>query len=222
MDFKKPVMDETGLRFFSHMSAANAHEIKNALAVINENAGLLEDLVALSEKGVPLDPERLKRLAGKIKQQVDRADKIAKSTNRFAHSVDLEHGPADLERSLRLIKTMAMRFATQRHIDIEIIPVSPTITMPVRPFRLLHLLWLCLQCAMDATDAEETIQIASKRTDGEVMVQYGPLAHLEVEEVSTLDTSSKMQVLLQPLNGRLSADAQKKSLVLIFRQPSSG
>lgn len=217
MDFKKPVMDETGLRFFSHMSAANAHEIKNALAIINENAGLLEDLVALSEKGVPLDSERLKRLAGKIKQQVVRADKIAKSTNRFAHSVDLEQGPADLEWSLRLIKTMAMRFATQRHIGIEIIPISPTITLPVRPFRLLHLLWLCLQCAMDATDAEKTIQIVSKRTNGGVMVQYGPLVHLKEEKVAMLDASSQMQVLLQPLNGRLTADVQKKKLLLAFR-----
>lgn len=217
MDFKKPVMDETGLRFFSHMSAANAHEIKNALAIINENAGLLEDLVALSEKGVPLDAERLKRLAGKIKQQVARADKIAKSTSRFAHSVDLEHGPADLERSLRLIKTMAMRFATQRHVGIEIITVSPTITLQVQPFRLLQLLWLCLQCAMDATDAEETIQITSKKTNGEVMVQYGPLVHLEEEKVSMLDASSQMQVLLQPLRGRLTADVQKKKLLLTFR-----
>lgn len=217
MDFKKPVLDETGLRFFSHMSAANAHEIKNALAIINENAGLLEDLVALSEKGVPLDSERLKRLAGKIKQQVARADKIAKSTNRFAHSVDLDHGPADLERSLRLIKTMAMRFATQRHIDIEIIPISPTITLPVQPFRLLHLLWLCLQCAMDVTDAEETIQIESKRMNGGVTVQYGPLVHLEEEKVFMLDASPEMQVLLLPLNGRLTADAQKKNLLLTFR-----
>jgi C4-dicarboxylate-specific signal transduction histidine kinase len=218
MDFKKPVMDETGLRFFSHMSAANAHEIKNALAVINENAGLLEDLVDLSEKGLPLDSQRLKRLAGKIKQQVARADKIAKSTNRFAHSVDLKQGPANLERSLRLIKTMAMRFATQRHIDIEIIPIAPTITLSVQPFRLLHLLWMCLQCAMDATDSEETIQIASWRDNGCVRVQYGPLAHLEQEKVSMLDASYEMQVLLQPLNGQLTADARKKNLLLTFRQ----
>lgn len=217
MDFKKPVMDETGLRFFSHMSAANAHEIKNALAIINENAGLLEDLVILSEKGVALDADRLRRLAGKIKQQVARADKIAKSTNRFAHSVDLEHGPADLEQSLRLIKSMAMRFATQRHIDIEIIPVLPTITLSVQPFRLLHLLWLCLQCAMDATDTEETIQIASKRTNGGVMVQYGPLARIEEEKVSMLDASTQMQVLLQRLNSRLTADVQKKNLLLTFK-----
>lgn len=222
MDFRKPVMDETGLRFFGLMSAANAHEIKNALAIINENAGLLEDLVDMSDKGVPLDPERLKRLAGKIKQQVSRADAIAKSTNRFAHSVDRTQGPVDLDHSLKLIKTMAMRFATQRHIDIEINTSSPTITLPVQPFRLLHLLWQCLQCAMEATDAEETIQISTMRTDGDVMVRYGPLAHLKEEKVSRLDASAEMQVLLQPFNGRLAVDSQKGDLVLSIINPSGG
>jgi signal transduction histidine kinase len=222
MDFHKPVMDETGLRFFSLMSAANAHEIKNALAVINENAGLLEDLVGLSEKGAALEPERLKRLAEKIKQQVSRADAIAKSTNRFAHSVDRLHGPADLEQSLNLIKTMAMRFATQRHIDIEIVPLSPTITLTVQPFKLLHLLWLSLQCAMEATDAEKTIQISTKRTDRQVMVRYGPLAHLNEKNVERLNASAEMQVLLEPLGGRLTCDSQKGDLVLSFFNPSGG
>lgn len=216
MEFTKPVLDETGLRFFGLMSAANAHEIKNALAIINENAGLLEDLVAMSDKGRPLDPQRLKRLASKIKQQVSRADDIAKSTNRFAHSVDREHGPADLEQALNLIKTMAMRFATQRHIDIEIVPPSPTITLQVQPFKLLHLLWLCLRSAMEATDAEKTVQVTSKKVDAKVIVQYGPLSHIEEEKLSTLADSSQMQMLLKSLNGRLTVDAQKGDLVLTF------
>ena len=32
-----------GFQFFGKMSASISHEIKNALAIINENAGLLED-----------------------------------------------------------------------------------------------------------------------------------------------------------------------------------
>ena len=55
-----------GFRFFGKMSASISHEIKNALAIINENAGLLEDLTLLAEQGRPTDPERLKKLAGSI------------------------------------------------------------------------------------------------------------------------------------------------------------
>lgn len=216
MEVKLTVLGETGLRFFGNMSAANAHEIKNALAIINENAGLLEDLVLFSEQGVPLDPERLKRLANTIRQQVARADEIAKSTNRFSHSVDQEHGPADLERSLVLIKTMAMRFATQRHIGIEVIPSASSITLPVKPFMLLHLLWICLRCAMESTNAEKTIRVEISRSAEANHVRFGPLSHLEDATVSALNDSPETMALLEPLGGRIEADLQKGDLVLTF------
>ena len=33
-----------GIQFFGKMAASISHEIKNVLAIINENAGLLEDI----------------------------------------------------------------------------------------------------------------------------------------------------------------------------------
>ncbi len=218
MEVKLTVLGDTGLRFFGKMSAANAHEIKNALAIINENAGLLEDLVHFAEKGAPLDPERLKRIAKTIKQQVARADEIAKSTNRFSHSVDREHGPADLGQSLLLVKTMAMRFATQRHIGIEIVPSESSITMMVKPFMLLHLLWLCLRCAMKATNAEQTIQVKTQKATGAIQVRFGPLSHIEKTTVAALNDSAEIQALLDPLNASIDTDLQNKDLVLTFKR----
>ena len=218
MEVKLTVLGETGLRFFGMMSAANAHEIKNALAIINENAGLLEDLLLFAEKGAPLDPERLKRLARAIKQQVARADEIAKSTNRFSHSVDNEHGPSDLEQSLALVKTMAMRFATQRHIGIEVVPSESSITMAVKPFMLLHLLWLCLSCAMKATNAEKTIKVKTQKTTGEIRVRFGPLSKIENNTVAALNDSAEIQALLPPLNASIDSDLPNKALVLTFKR----
>ena len=65
-----------GLEFFGKVSASISHDIKNVLAVINENAGLLEDFCLMAEKGKPLDPSRLKRLALDVKEQVRRGDGI--------------------------------------------------------------------------------------------------------------------------------------------------
>ncbi|MGA6927645.1 MAG: hypothetical protein WBY88_18290, partial [Desulfosarcina sp.] len=59
-----------GVRFFGEMSASISHEIKNVLAIIHENAGLLQDLLMMSEKGLPLSSERLSRLAQSILRQV--------------------------------------------------------------------------------------------------------------------------------------------------------
>jgi C4-dicarboxylate-specific signal transduction histidine kinase len=220
MEPKLTVLGETGLRFFGNMSAANAHEIKNALAIINENAGLLEDLVHMMGQGVPLDPHRLRRLAAKIKQQVSRADEIAKSTNRFAHSVDRKHGPADLEQSLVLIKTMAMRFATQRHIDLEILPLESPITLPVQPFMLLHLLWLCLQCAMETINSQKSIQIEMIRSPRDHKVRFGPLSHLKASTLNTLRDSTETKALIDFLGVKIEADLQRGYLVLTFMKQS--
>jgi len=77
-----------GVRFFGRMSASISHEIKNVLAIINENAGLLDDFALMAEKGMPLDPRRLGKVAESLMKQVRRADAIVRNMNKFAHSVD--------------------------------------------------------------------------------------------------------------------------------------
>jgi len=141
---------DSSLRFFGEMTAANAHEIKNALAVINENAGLLEDLVALADNGASLDRDRLMKLAGTIKHQVTRADHIAKSSNRFSHSVDRGHQAADLRKALSLIADMATRYANLRDVELDLVLDTVSVILPVKPFTLLHLLWICLHDAIKA------------------------------------------------------------------------
>jgi hypothetical protein len=53
MSAKLEIVAETGLQFFGKMTASISHEIKNVLAIINENAGLLEDRDAATGKYVP-------------------------------------------------------------------------------------------------------------------------------------------------------------------------
>jgi len=50
------VREETALRFFGNISTSISHEIKNVLAIINENAGLLEDYNLHGRKGNPAQP----------------------------------------------------------------------------------------------------------------------------------------------------------------------
>ncbi len=217
MDDQLDLLGRSGLQFFGEMSAANAHEIKNALAVINENAGLLKDLVGLAEKGVPLDLSRLKRVAAQIKQQVARADHIAKSTNRFAHSVDSSHLSANLERAVALVIDMADRFATLRDVHLELEPIEATITLPVRPFILLHLLWLCLHACIKTSAAGHTLKIAASRVNSITEIRYGPFTERNDSFVAELRASPEIAVLLRTLNGHLEADTGAAVLILTFQ-----
>ena len=84
-----------GLQFFGQISASISHELKNVLGIINENAGLLEDLTFMADRGVPLDPVRLKAMAESVKKQVGRANAIIGNMNRFAHSADRSYCTVD-------------------------------------------------------------------------------------------------------------------------------
>ena len=65
-----------GLKFFGKINASISHEIRNTLAVINENAGLIKDLILMSEKGHPLDVGRIAGRVEKVLEQVKRTDGI--------------------------------------------------------------------------------------------------------------------------------------------------
>lgn len=217
MDDQLDLLRKSGLQFFGEMAAANAHEIKNALAVINENAGLLEDLVGLAEEGAPLDLSRLERVAAQIKRQVARADHIAKSTNRFAHSVDSGHRAANLEQALILVMEMVHRYATLRDVHLKLEPIEGTITLPVRPFILLHLLWLCLHACIKTCAAGHTLKIAARRGNRITEIRYGPLTEKNDSIALELRASPEIAVLLRTLSGHLETDTGAAVLILTFQ-----
>jgi hypothetical protein len=88
MTDKKDIVAEAGLQFFSKASVSISHELKRTLAIIKESVGLMEDFLLLADHGTPLDTERFKSLAKKMKKQVRRADGCAQNMSKLAHSMD--------------------------------------------------------------------------------------------------------------------------------------
>ena len=107
-------MAAEGVRFFGEISASISHEIKNVLAIINENAGLLQDMVMMIEKGMPLSPERLSGLAQSMARQVKRGDRIVKDMNRFAHSADHPSETVDIGEVIHFICVLAARLIAMK------------------------------------------------------------------------------------------------------------
>lgn len=112
--------DREDLQFFGRICASVSHDIKNVLAVVNEGAGLLADLSMLADKGVPLDPAKLRTVANSIQSQIRRGDTIVKGMNAFAHSVDEHVRQVDLTEVLQLVVTLARRLATAKSVTLEI------------------------------------------------------------------------------------------------------
>ncbi|MFH7327096.1 sensor histidine kinase, partial [Desulfurivibrio sp. C05AmB] len=91
------LLQNAGINFFGTVVAVITHELKNVLAIINENKGLLEDFAHLArQEERELEPDTALTTAAAIGRQVERADIIIKNLNRFAHSPDQEVKILDL------------------------------------------------------------------------------------------------------------------------------
>jgi C4-dicarboxylate-specific signal transduction histidine kinase len=156
---------ETGLKFFGTVSASISHEIKNRMAVVNEQAGLLKDLVHLAGQGREMNIERLARLAESLKTQVDLTDGIIKNMNRFAHSVDNFKCASDLGDVLSLTASLAKRTADNKgtRIELQLAETSPSIV--TAPFLLMNLIWLCLEAMMPFADMDSPVVMGCERLD---------------------------------------------------------
>jgi C4-dicarboxylate-specific signal transduction histidine kinase len=213
MNSNRDVIGEQGLQFFGKMSATISHEINNALAIINENAGLLQDFTLMADKGMPLDPERLNSLAGKVIQQVRRAEGIVKNMNRFAHSVDESLKNVNLGDVVELIVTLSGRLASMRGVRVEPKPVENPVTITTNTFLLENLIWLCLDFAMDAAGAGNTIDIITVKTENGAQIRFMQVEDLAKAPLDKFPTERE-KALLDLLKADLSADVEVGELVI--------
>ena len=197
--------DTLGLHFFGSMTASISHELKNALAIINENGGLLGDLAMLMEKGRPLEPERLKTLSGNIRRQVQRADDIIRRLNRFAHSAQEPAATSDVREIFEFTIALATRLATMKGVTMTIAP-GPPVQLETRLFQLENLLWLCLKHLFVLTEGNQTVEFAVADAGAEVVIDLRFGEGLPVEEIGVRITREG-QSLLTVFQAELRADA---------------
>jgi C4-dicarboxylate-specific signal transduction histidine kinase len=178
MSAKLEIVTEIGLQFFGKMTASISHEIKNVLAIINENAGLLEDLALMADRGAAIDPQRLKNMSQAVVKQVGRADTIMKNMNRLAHSVDESINTIDLNDILELLVALSNRFASTRGVAVQPKLNESPLKLRTSPFFLMNLLWLCLDFAMDAAGEDKIVELVTQKTEAGIQVFFKGLGGL--------------------------------------------
>ena len=207
------IVGKEGLQFFGKMSASISHEIKNVLAIINENAGLLEDFTLMAEKGKPIEMERFKTVASKIQAQVERADGIVKNLNRFAHCADYFSGEIDLNEMLGFVVILSERFAAMADVSFEHREADRQVPLKTMPFLLQNLLWLCISFAMEVVDGDKKINLLAEKTVQGARIIFSNLNGMEkISEDHFL--SYKEKALLNVLGGQIFLIHDKGELIL--------
>jgi signal transduction histidine kinase len=109
------------------LASGVAHEINNPLAIINESAGLMHDLVSRDTDNPRKD--KYLHLLDKILESDKRCSDITHQLLGFAKRLDVQHEPVDLHVLTRQVLSFLEKEAAYRNIQITVDcrPDVPTI-----------------------------------------------------------------------------------------------
>jgi hypothetical protein len=198
-------INQLGIGFFGTVMASISHELKNRIAIIKEQAGLLKDYSAMAEQGREINTERLGRLGQGLTEQVVKADTILKNMNQFAHSVDVIIRPTDLNDLLRLSISLAKHFADLHRISLKLHGAASPVKVTTSPFFLMNLIWLCLETLIRAADNPGAIALELVKKD-----QGGGLIRLQSDAAELKPEEQWMPENLKFLAVALEADVEWK------------
>ncbi len=199
---------ERELVFFGRVLASVTHDVKNCLAIINEKAGLAEDLMLMADKGRALDPARLGNLAASIKAQVKRADRIVKNANTLAHSVDAPNSRLDVGNLLGLVCELYRRFADRAEVRLDLTPPEVPIMATGFAFAYIRLFSGLLDAGLAAPQMDKTLRLS--------LAQQGSGAELAIlglapefapsPETAALAAAMNVRLVIDAAGGRLTAE----------------
>ncbi len=213
MNGQLEIIAQSGLQFFGKIAASISHEIKNVLAIINENAGLLEDLTLMAERGMAIDPQRLRAMSRTLMKQIKRADTIVKNMNRFAHSADASLQTIDLNDVIELLAALSNRIAVMRGITLNPQLNENPVTLKTSPFLLMNLLWLCLDFAMGVAGDDKVVELVTQKADANIQIRFKRIDCL-AEAALQLFPTEREKRLLELLKAELEVSTENREILV--------
>jgi signal transduction histidine kinase len=208
---------ERDLAFFGKVGADVSHDMRNVLSVINEYAGLLDDLIAGASRWRKLDHEKLRKLAESITRQVKRGTELMERLSRFSHTTDTPTASFDLAALAANVASLAQRRAKLAGCRLESeLPEQP-VNLTSNPFGVQHALFLAIEVVTGAVEKGETLALRlAAEGDSAVVTVSGPSPGLPAERDRSLEPLSE---LMSDLGGSVEASCENGvlSIVLTFR-----
>jgi signal transduction histidine kinase len=150
------------------MATGVAHEINNPLAIIQESAGWMRQLLEKPESKDYARKNDFEKALGKICGAVDRASRI---TRQLLEAVKAQENPlikVDLEGFIKETIELAKREAQKKNIRITVSNKDPYVVIWTDPYRLRQILLNLLTNAIHASEPGQQIRVFFEVTDEEI------------------------------------------------------
>jgi len=147
--------------FFGKVTANVTHELQNVLAIIKENAGLMEDFMQFQMNPESLaDLEiNLKKILGKIVEQSKRGVGLTTALNGFAHTTDRVETEIHIHKAVERLLFLTNRLFLLQGIEVNLekCEKSPSIVIDHVLFQTIIL--MSIECLMEIPDVKSNIGI---------------------------------------------------------------
>jgi len=147
------------------LAAGVAHEINNPLAIMNEKAGMIKDIIAM-EADFPRK-DKMQSLTDSILQSVDRCSRVTRRLLGFAKHIDVEIEEIDMEKLIEEVIGFLEHEARYKNVHIGIqAPEDADLTIKSDRGQLEQVFLNLLNNAMNALseqDADGKIKITLSR-----------------------------------------------------------
>jgi C4-dicarboxylate-specific signal transduction histidine kinase len=201
-----PALHEHGLAFFGRILAGQTHELTNVLNVIHELTGLEGDLLAAAAPTRTPSVERLKQIAEKVSQQLQRGDGLLRLLNRFAHSVDRPVMNFDLREALEQVTDLAQRAARLAKTALDQDFPARSLSLETSLFAFQHAVFTGIELALAAAGQQRRIVVGYRLREPGVditIVSADPLP----TGPAALETRAFLGRLMQELGGQVAAES---------------
>lgn len=185
------------LAFFGHIASGVCHEIKNNLAILNEQTGLIDDLFMMQKQGQTLDMAQMKGITQGMRRQVVRADQVIGRLSLFAHSLDEPVHQVELNQVLSLVEALSQRLASQKQVHLKNEFSSGRAQVRSMPFFLAQVIFICFERAMEAVGSGGRVAVKSESEErgAKIIFFCDPLITLCLPDTKNGHFSQLLQVL---------------------------
>ncbi len=204
------------IQFFGKISASATHEIKNTQAIINENAGLLDDLILMADRGQPLSMEKFQKISENIIKQVQRTDLILTNLNQFSHSADLNDQILNMEEVVQFVLDLSSRLIDMLGINVQIQPAPAPIIIQSNLFYFESLIWKSIEnaCKVSGDDKTVVISFGINKDEPEIRFSINSEQSEQRDHFDNLFSEPEDSDLFKLLDVTLKKDKKNKSFGL--------
>jgi signal transduction histidine kinase len=217
VDRDDTILCKETLQYFGTMLPLVSHEAKNILAVIKENAGLMDDYLMMAQNGKPLNVERLSSLPAAITKQVGRLNALITDVRQTAAEIDTDTQSICLIQHARQVSELLSKKAATRSIQLQVCAQEETIPIRTRPVLLRHMIWRCLDYAIRVSQKGQPIELTLEKRAQNGVVLISGIDGLEPGSDTGIMPDEQRQTVLAALNSELTINDNERTMMLKIR-----